>query len=80
MKFKQAIQIGDNVTDIYKLPCIAGVFKNTDGSAIFRLELFVKSERAIAVKGDWLCQDYNGNWHRMSDTEYKQYLKNNSHE
>lgn len=94
MKFKQAIQIGDNATDILKLPCVAGVWKKVyqariEGGGIEATHVILEYHLygdissgsgnvggpIIAINGAWLCEDYNGHWHVMTDNEYKQTLK-----
>ena len=40
MIFRQAIQIGDNVTDILKLPCVKGV-KKCDDKAGFEWLMYI---------------------------------------
>lgn len=80
MKFKQAIQIGDNVTDIMKLRCVSYVSKNP---AIIKGRYYYYlypgfmwdykedlSHNYIARTGDWLCEDYNGDWHILNNKEY----------
>lgn len=87
MKFKQAIQIGDNVTDIMKLRCVSYVSKNP---AIIKGRYYYylypglmwdykedRSHNYIAHTGDWLCEDYDGWWHILKDYEYQQIMKSN---
>lgn len=71
MKFRRAIQIGDNVTDILKLPCVKGVEKCDDKAGFEWMEYILKSGDH-AEKGDWLCEDSNGKWHALSDEEYSE--------
>ena len=33
----------------------------------------------IAEKGDWLCQDPNGDWHVLSDEEHRKEVNNGVH-
>lgn len=83
-KFKQAVQIGDNVTDIIKLRCISFVDKNPQPPESFGLFYYYHlypglmwdykmdlSHRHVAYKGDWLCEDENNRWHILSDEEYQ---------
>lgn len=75
MSIKKAIQIGDNVTDVIRLPCVVACIKKDDQQGFEWLEYRVKcgvSGRAqYAEKGDWLVEDTNGYWHIMTDDEYK---------
>ena len=84
MRFKQAIQIGSHIDDIFKLPC---VFCARKGSSYARdgieyslventiSERYKLGDKIIAYQGDWLCEDYDGQWHLLSDEEYKMYLR-----
>ena len=69
MRFKQAIQIGRNVTDIMKLPCVRGVEKLNDKAGFEWLQYTLK-HGDIAEESDWLCEDYDGNWSVYSNDEY----------
>jgi len=67
--YKQQIQIGDNVTDILKLPCVEGVFKVKSYGGVkephegeLRYCLTQNHCTQIARKGDWLCEGYDGRW------------------
>ncbi len=90
MKFKQAVQIGDNVTDIMKLCCISFVGKNPQPPKGFEIPYYYHlypglmwdyredlSHKHVALKGDWLCEDYEGWWHILKDYEYQQIMKSN---
>lgn len=76
MTIKQAIQIGDNVTDIMRLPCVVACIKKNDRQGFSWLEYRVKcgaSGRAkYAEKYDWLIEDTDGHWYVMTDSKYKQ--------
>lgn len=84
VKFKQAVQIGDNVTDIMKLRCISYVSKNPQPPKGFEITYYYYlypglmwdykkdlSHRHVAVKGDWLCEDEDGWWHIIGNEEYQ---------
>ena len=86
MKFIQATQVGSNVTDIMRLPCVRGTFKypvNTPynmfplrGHEPKRDDIIYcvsvgKSCNDYALTGDWICQDERGVWMVLSDDEYK---------
>lgn len=71
-KFKQAIRIGDNVTDIMKLPCVFSCHKMGDGGLEYLLYDWDENAQYVKVhKGDWLCQGYDGSWHKLSDKEHE---------
>lgn len=82
-KFRFAIQIGDNVTDIFKLRCVSFISKNPPiCGPHFHLYPGLMwdykedlSHRHVAHKGDWLCEDENGEWHILNDKEYKEHGK-----
>lgn len=79
--YKVRIQIGRNATDILKLPCVIGCQKEFWGDSDIRLrfELFGDTqstkfrwgESIYAYHGDWLCEDYYGVWHLLSNEEYE---------
>lgn len=85
MRFKQAVQIGDNVTDIINLRCINYVAKQPCFEFLgYKYHLYAGlmwdykedlSHRHIAFKGDWLCEDHDGLWHILKDEEYQQIIK-----
>jgi hypothetical protein len=70
MKIRQAIQIGDNVTDIMRLPCIKKCVKRNDRHGMEWLEYWT-TDGDIVESGDWLCETDEGKWLCMSDEEYK---------
>lgn len=80
-KFKKCIQIGDNVTDIMKLPCVIGVTKEIWDEKDIRLRYslfgdvvsskYDLGDNVYAYKGDWLCEGYDGSWHKLSNNEYE---------
>ena len=75
MNFKQAIQIGSNITDIFRLPCVWAVRKDVFGAVFYDLYGFVMHDgnSAIAREGNWLCEDDEGKWHLLSNEEYEQF-------
>ena len=78
MIFRQAIQIGDNVTDILKLPCVKGG-KKCDDKAGFEWLMYILKWGGCAEKGDWLCENTDGYWSAHSNEEYLNII-HNSHE
>ena len=75
MKIRQAIQIGDNVTDVMKLPCVVACIKQDDKQGyrwlMYRIMVGAGGRAEYGEKGDWICQGYNGRWCVMTDDEYK---------
>lgn len=72
MKYKQCIQAGNNVNDILKLPCVTTVRKLDSGRYVYELVLNKKQWLPpIAVEGDWICQDEDGEWTVMSDETHR---------
>ena len=61
-RFKQTIQIGRNVTDIVKLPCVDAVRKSFQGVLIYQVNTVGVTPR-YAREGDFICQDQDGDWH-----------------
>lgn len=81
MIFRQAIQIGDNVTDIMKIRMVMRCQKERkdDGYELVYYVLVPSGSLLPARKGDWLVEQGKW-WIVLTDKEYKQFLKNNSHE
>ena len=57
MRHKQRIQIGRNVTNIIKLPCVRAVGLLLDGTLFYLLY-----GGQIARQGNWLVESLNGKW------------------
>ena len=87
--YRQTIQIGDNATDILQVPCVMGVMK-TMNQPPYDLQWRLKTETIInlcschsltepyyhpAYQGDWLCEDYSGQWHMLCNAEYQENIK-----
>lgn len=79
MKIIQAIQIGDNVTNIMKLPCIEKCVKRNNKNGLEWLE-YGTTDGDIVECGDWLCETEDGKWMQMSDEEYQKYIENENTE
>ena len=79
--YKQAIQIGNNVTEIMKLPCVYSCAKEFWGDDDIRLRYelissvqskrFNIGDRIYAYANDWLCEDAEGTWHLLTNEEYE---------
>lgn len=65
MRHKQRIQIGRNVTNIIKLPCIRAVEKQADGTLLYLLY-----GGQIARQGNWLVESLNGKWYVLPDDTF----------
>jgi hypothetical protein len=59
-KVKQAIRVGRNVTDMMRLPCVFSCYKKADGTLCY--QLLPLQRYVTAHEGQWLCEDYDGNW------------------
>ena len=75
-KYKQAIKIGDNVTDMMKLPCVTACHKLNDkcGLEWLEYEISLGDHKEHAEAGDWLCEDYDGQWAILTDDKMAEYL------
>jgi hypothetical protein len=61
--FKQRIQIGRNVTDIMRLPCVYSCHKEADGKLCYLLHDWdAEGNYVKAYEGDWLNEDEQGRW------------------
>ena len=74
MKIRQAIQVGNNVTNIMRLPCIETCTKRNDRHGMEWLE-YVTTDGDIVESGDWLCETDEGKWMPMDDEEYQKFTK-----
>ncbi len=70
--YKQCIQIGYNVTNILKLPCVYSCHKEgKDDHLVFLMYDWDEQGQYVKAQiGDWLCEDYNGKWHKLTNKEY----------
>lgn len=72
--FKQAIQVGNNVTDIMKLPCVFSCHKESDGRLCYLLYSWDQYGNYVeARKGDWICEEEGGGWTVLTDKDYKKW-------
>lgn len=62
----EAIQVGDNIVEMFNLPCIVSIIK-CNGTT-YQLE-----NGTIAVKGDWIVKDKV--WKVYSNDEFHHYFK-----
>ena len=71
MKYRQTIQIANNVSDILKLPCVSYVSKCAPDCTDYIYWLYPSAmrddsgdmtHRHVARRGYWLCEDYDGKW------------------
>lgn len=61
-KYRQSIQIGRNVTDIMRLPCVDAVRKSFTGVLVYQVNTFGTTPK-YAREGDFICEDYDGDWY-----------------
>lgn len=55
-RYRQAIRIGRNVTDIMRLPCVTACVKLNDTQGYEWLEYIISGDDGQrAEEGDWLC-------------------------
>ena len=71
-RYRQAIRIGHNVTDIMRLPCVTACLKPNDKQGHEWLEYIINGdEEQRANEGDWLCEDTTGHWHVLTDEDWQ---------
>lgn len=72
MKFKQAIQVPDHITQgIFNLDCVASCHKGGAGSFYYHLyAIKVSDNKQFVHPTEWLCQDESGMWHVLTNKEY----------
>lgn len=69
--YRQYIHIeGKCMEDIFNLPCIVAIQKYRNDKYCYLL-----SDGSHAYTGDWICEDYSGHWHALSDFQLKSSLK-----
>lgn len=73
-KYKQAIQVGHNVTEMMKLPCIQNCMKLANGSLAYGLTTRCEalSPVSYAMAGDWLVEEHDGYWRCVNENLYKE--------
>ena len=70
----QSIQIGNNVTDIIKLPCVRQVNKDDDNNLVYSIQ--TNNGIMKAEKGYWLCEIDNNSWQVFTNELYQMIIKN----
>ena len=71
MEYRQCIQIGANVSDVMKLPCVFSCHKMEDGGLEYLLYDWDDNGQYVkAHYGDWLCEGSDGKWYKLTDKEY----------
>lgn len=66
MRLRQSIHIeGKCIEDIFNLPCITSIHKENNSYCYYL------TNGHIAHLGDWLYEDYNGNWSVLSNEQHK---------
>lgn len=70
IQFRQTIQIGRNVTDIFNLPCVIRAEKLHNGTPLYLVATGTNMNEKRANIGDYICQDYNGHWYVIANDEH----------
>lgn len=81
-KYKQCIQIGNNITEIMKLPCVVICEKEkcnnsihvhglSDYETIETVFVFTLENGEVAKTGEWIVLDVCDNWHVMTNDLYE---------
>lgn len=81
--FRQAVQVGNDITGIMKLPCVTECRKRDMYRHRHVIEYYYTLDPfKMALKGwqfahvgEWLCEDSDGKWHLLTDDAYQEYLK-----
>ena len=73
MKYKQAIRIDNNITEMMKIPCVRGCFKNDDKNdfewLLYQVRAGADGHMEDAKEGDWLIEDEQGVWRVETDCQ-----------
>ena len=73
-EYKIRIQVCRNATDILNLPCVMGCHKDENDDLVYILYDWDECGQYVeARKGDWLCEDYDGRWHVLSESELQKH-------
>jgi len=74
LRIKQAIQVGKKISQrIFDLPCVDCIMKDREsGNMYYMIRLAPDGHHTSATDGEWICEDYFGNYHVLSDYEYHQ--------
>lgn len=59
LRFKQAVQIGKNVTEIMSLPCVTECYKTASGAIKYRGTFQASFDAGF---GSWLVEKECGTW------------------
>lgn len=79
-RYKQLIQVGNNITDIFNLPCVIMIQKHHNNEAWYiadfqKMYRCMKTKTIVALKGDWFCERQDGLWEILTNKEYEQLIK-----
>lgn len=64
-EYRQTIRIGRNPNGILALPCVDCVMKSLGN--MYTYQVNTDNSHVWAKEGDWICEDYRGEWHVVSD-------------
>lgn len=74
-KFQKAIQVPRHVSQsVMDLPCVESFHKSGNGGyyyVLYWIHMHDNTRCKYAHPGEWLCEDYDGKWHVLTDDEYK---------
>lgn len=72
VRIKEAIQVGKKLSQrIFDLPCVDGALKDKEtGQMYYMIRLAPDCHHTSATEGEWICEDYFGNWHVLTDYEF----------
>lgn len=71
MEYRQCIQIGSNVSDIMRLPCVFSCHKDGNDNLVYLLYDWDDQGRYVECRrGDWLCEGTDDKWYKLTDKEY----------
>ena len=73
-QYRQSIQIGKNVGDILNLPCVNAVRKSEAKRLVYEIATAYDPKK-YATAGDWICEDYSGDWHVVSSLQMEELLR-----
>jgi len=71
-RYKQAILVPEHITPtIFALPCVFSCHKEADGRIVYLLYDWDEQGQYVELRpGQWLCEDYDGQWHVETQLEH----------
>lgn len=77
-------RIPERVTGgIFVHPCVSGILKDSQEDMTYHVMLMDTlhldgSPAVRAYPGDWLAEDYDGQWHRVLEVEHRVFFENDN--